>query len=125
MIFDKIFRRRWSAFWVCLGLALVFVLSAVPVDYSYAQGRVMREDWKVPNFYPKGFDGYGRIDQIGEDIIVLSDTSYVFAPGARFATPRDRSAFIQDFSVGDTVAYLLNQDGEITSLWFIEFRNPR
>ena len=54
MIFDKIFRRRWSAFWICLGLALVFGLSAVPGDYSYAQGRIMREEWKVPDFYPKG-----------------------------------------------------------------------
>jgi hypothetical protein len=124
MIFDKIFRRRRSAFWVSLGLALVFVLSAVPGDYSYAQGRFMREEWKVPKFYPRGFDGYGKIEVIEEDGVVISDTVWKFSPGARFATPGDRNAGIDDFSVGDTVAYLLNQDREITSLWYIEFQKP-
>ena len=122
MIFDKIFRRRWGAFWVCLGLALVFVLSAVPGNYSYAQGRFMREEWQVPKFYPRGFDGYGKIEKIEKNRVVIADTAWKFAPGIKFATPGDRSAGIDAFSVGDTVAYLLNQDREITSLWYIEFR---
>ena len=122
MIFDKIFRRRWSAFWVCLGLALVFMLSAVPGNFSYAQGRIMREEWQVPKFYPRGFDGYGKIETIEEDGVVISDTVWKFSPGIKFATPKDRNAGIYAFSVGDTVAYLLNQDREITSLWYIEFR---
>jgi len=121
MIFDKIFRRRWSALWVCLGLALVFLLSAVPANFSYAQGRYLREDWKMPKFYPRGFDGYGKIEAFEEKGVVISDTAWTFALGATFATPRDRRALIQQFSVGDTVAYLLNQDREITSLWLIEF----
>ena len=124
MIFDKIFRRRSSAFWVCLGLALVFMLSAVPGNFSYAQGRIMREEWKVPEFYPRGFDGYGKIETIEEDGVIISDTSWQFSPGVRFATPRDRNAGIDDFSIGDTAAYLLDQDGEITSLWYIEFQKP-
>ena len=75
MIFDKIFRRRWSAFWVCLGLALVFLLSAVPGNFSYAQeGRFMREEWKVPEFYPRGFDGYGKIDTINQEGVINTDT---------------------------------------------------
>jgi hypothetical protein len=110
---------------VSLGLALVFVLTAVPGNFSYAQDRFMREDWKVPDFYPKWFNGYGKIDKIEEDIVILSDTSYEFAPGVRFTTPSDRSARIDDFTIGDTAAFLLNQDGEITSLWFIEFQKPR
>jgi hypothetical protein len=121
MIFDKIFRRRKSAFWVCLGLALVFTLSAVPANLSYAQGRYMSEEWKVPKFYPRGFDGYGKIDTIEEDGVIISDTAWKFSPGIQFATPGDRNAGIDDFSPGDTVAYLLNQDREITSLWYIEF----
>jgi hypothetical protein len=88
MIFDKIFRRRWSAFWVS-----------------------------------RGFDGYGKIETIEEDGVVISDTVWKFSPGIKFATPKDRNAGIYAFSVGDTVAYLLNQDREITSLWYIEFRN--
>lgn len=121
MIFDKIFRRRRSAFWVCLGLALVFTLSAVPANFSYAQGRFMREAWKVPDFYPRGFDGYGRIDAILKDRIIISDTGLKFSRHIQFATPRDSHAGISSFSVGDTVAYLLNEKREIVSLWYIEF----
>lgn len=125
MIFDKIFRLRWSAFWVCLGLAMMFMLSAVPGNFSYAQGRFMREEWKVPKFYPRGFDGYGKIEKIERDGVVIDDSAYKFSQGIKFATARDRNAGIYAFSVGDTVAYLLNKDREITSLWYIEFRKPR
>jgi hypothetical protein len=105
-----------------LGLALVFLLSAVPGNFSYAQGRYMREAWRVPKFYPKGFDGYGKIETIERNRVVIADTTWKFAPGIKFATPGDRNAGIDAFSVGDTVAYLLNNDREITSLWYIELR---
>ena len=121
MIFDKIFRRKRSAFWVCLGLALVFTLSAVPANFSYAQGRFMREEWKVPNFYPRGFDGYGKIEVIEKGRVVINDTSWNFSRHIQFATPRDSNAGISSFSAGDTVAYLLNENREIISLWYIEF----
>jgi hypothetical protein len=121
MIFDKIFRRRSSAFWVCLGLALVFTLSAVPANFSYAQGRFMREEWKVPKFYPKGFDGYGKIEVIEKDRVVINDASWKFSRQIQFATPRDSNAGVSAFKAGDTVAYLLNEKREIISLWYIEF----
>ena len=121
MIFDKIYRRRWSALWVCLGMALMFTLSAVPGDISYAKGRFMREEWKVPEFYPRGFDGYGKIETIEKDRVVINDTSWEFSRGIQFATPRDRHAGVSSFSAGDTVAYLLNENREIISLWYIEF----
>ena len=121
MIFDKIFRRRRSAFWVCLGLAMVFILSAVPGDISYAKGRFMREEWKVPKFYPQGFDGYGRIDTIRKDGVIIADTLWKFSRQIQFATPKDRNAGMRSFSEGDTVAYLLNEKREIISLWYIEF----
>jgi len=124
MIFDKIIRRRRSAFWVSLGLAMMFLLSAVPANFSYAQegeGRHMREEWKVPEFYPRGFDGYGKIDTIDQNGVVIDDTIWKFSRQVRFATPRDRNAGISSFSVGDTVGYLLNEEKEVISLWYIEF----
>ena len=122
MIFDKIIRRRRSTLWVCLGLVMVFVLSAVPGDFSYAQGGFMREDWKVPEFYPSGFDGYGKIDTIDQDGVVIADTVWKFSGQVQFATPRDRNAGISSFSEGDTAGYILNGEREVISLWYIEFR---
>jgi len=121
MIFDKIIRRRQSAFWVCLGLAMVFMLSAVPGNFSYAQGRFMLEEWKVPEFYPRGFDGYGKIERIDDEGVVIDDTVWKFSRQIRFATPRDRNAGISSFSAGDTAAFLLNENREVISLWYIEF----
>ena len=121
-IFDKIIRRRRSASWVCLGLAMVFLLTAVPGNSVYAQGRFMREEWKVPEFYPRGFDGYGKIDRIGQKGVVIDDTVLKFSPRVQFATPKDRSAGIYAFSEGDIAAFLLNEEREIISLWYIEFR---
>ena len=121
-IFDKIIRRSRSASWVCLGLAMVFLLSAVPGDPVYAQGRFMLEKWKVPEFYPNGFDGYGKIDRIGQNGVVIDDTAWKFSQQVRFATPRNRNAGISAFSEGGTAAFLLNEEREITSLWYIEFR---
>ena len=83
----------------------------------------MKENWKVPDFYPqKGFDGYGKIDAIDQDGVVIADTVWKFSGRVRFATPRDRNASISSFSEGDTVGYLLNSDREVISLWYIEFR---
>jgi hypothetical protein len=83
----------------------------------------MLEEWKVPEFYPqKGFDGYGKIERIDQDGVVIDDTVWKFSRRIRFATPRDRNAGISAFSEGDTVAFLLNEEREVTSLWYIEFR---
>jgi hypothetical protein len=101
------------------------MLAAVPSDFSYAQGRFLREEWKLPDFYPRGFDGYGRIDAILKNRIIIADTGWKFARQIRFATPRDSHAGITSFSVGDTVAYLLNEKREIISLWYIEFHKQK
>jgi hypothetical protein len=101
---------------------MVFMWVAVPSDFSYAQGRFLREDWKLPDFYPRGFDGYGKIERIEPGGVVIDDTGWKFSRQIRFATPRDRSAAISSFSAGDTVAYLLNEKREIVSLWYIEFQ---
>ena len=121
MIFDKILRKRRSAFWVCLGLAMVFVLSAVTVNSSLAGGRFIREEWKIPDFYPRGFDGYGRIDTISKDGVTIADTFWKFSRHVQFATPSDSHAGVRSFSEGDTAAFLLNEKGEVISLWYIEF----
>jgi hypothetical protein len=81
----------------------------------------MREEWKVPKFYPRGFDGYGKIERIDQDGVVIDDTGWKFSRQIRFATPRDRNAGVSSFSAGDTAAYLLNENREVISLWYIEF----
>ena len=124
MIFNKIYKRKVPTFFACTALALVFIFCATPEKYSYAQGRFMREEWKLPDFYPRGFDGFGKIEQIEPKRVVIDDSAWDFSRQIRYATPSNRNAGRDAFNVGDTVAYLLNKDREIVSLWLIEFRQP-
>ena len=125
MIFDKICGRSVPTILVCTALAVAFVLCAVPENVSHAQGRFLREEWKLPDFYPRGFDGFGKIVEISPKRVVIDDSSWKFSRQVKFATPTNPDTFRDEFKVGDTVAYLLNKNHEITSLWFIEYRKPK
>ena len=124
MTFDKICGRSVPTILVCTALAAVLVLCAIPVNLSHAQGRFLREEWILPDFYPRGFDGFGKIVEISPKRVVIDDTAWNFSRQVKFATPTNTDTFRDAFKVGDTVAYLLNKNNEITSLWFIEIRKP-
>ena len=87
---------------------------------SQIKGRHYREEWKLPDWYPRGFDGYGIIDRISDEVLVVSDTSIRLSANVTYNTPGYESNSVYSFSQGRTVAYLLNADGEIESLWLIE-----
>lgn len=125
MTFDKICGRSVPTILICTALAVLLVLCAVPVNLSHAQGRFLREDWRLPDFYPRGFDGFGKIMEISPKRVVIDDTAWKFSRQVKFATPTNPDAFREAFKVGDTVAYLLNGKHEITSLWYIEIRKPK
>jgi hypothetical protein len=125
MTFDKICGRSVRTIIACTALAVVLVLSAVPGNLSHAQGRFLREEWILPDFYPRGFDGFGKIMEISPKRVVIDDSAWKFSQQIKFATPNNPDAFRDAFKVGDTVAYLLNKDHEITSLWFIEYRKSK
>jgi hypothetical protein len=124
MTFDKICGRSVRTISVCALLAIVLVLCAVPGNLSHAQGRFLREEWILPDFYPRGFDGFGKIVEISPKRVVVDDAAWNFSRHVKFATPTQPDAFRDAFKVGDTVAYLLNTNREIISLWFIEFHKP-
>ena len=105
---------------VCIGLAVFLTGVVAPVNSGLAQGRYYREEWKLPNFYPKGFDGYGRINRIGDKEIVISETMLKLSPGITYATPVKRRASKYAFQTDNLVAYLLNREREIVSLWLIK-----
>lgn len=125
MTFDKICGRSVPTILVCTALAAVLVLCAIPVNLSHAQGRFLREEWILPDFYPRGFDGFGKIMEIEPKRVVIDDTAWKFSRQVKFATPTNQNAFREAFKVGDTVAYLVNEKREITSLWYIEIRKPK
>ncbi len=68
------------------------------------------------------FSSSNDIAQIIKKSPSLTALLLKFAPRIKYATPRNPNTGIYAFNVGDTVAYLLNEDQDIVSLWYIEMR---
>jgi hypothetical protein len=113
-------RRKFAATALCLGLAALMVSGVLCGSPSYAGGKIFREEWKLPGFYPRGFDGYGRIDMIFADRIVISDMSRKLSSSVVYGVPSSPHASKSSFQVGQMVGYLLDQRREIVSLWLIK-----
>ncbi len=107
---------------ILVGLFLLVALSSQVFLQSTvnAQGRYFREEWKLPDWYPRGFDGYGILNRISDDVVVVSDTSFELSADVTYNTPEHGSASAFYSGAGRTVAYLLNSDRQVESLWLIE-----
>ena len=106
------------------GMILILCLTA-PValpEVSQAQGRYFKEEWlgRLPAYYPRGLDGYGRIDRINLEEVVIDDAFFKLAVDVRYSTPRRKHSTSHAFEAGRLVGYILNERREIESLWFIE-----
>jgi hypothetical protein len=108
-----------------IGILILILCLAAPVvlpEASQAQGRYFKEEWlgSFPAYYPRGFDGYGRIDRINLEEVVIDDDFFKLAIDIRYSTPLRKHATSIPFEPGRLVGYILNQRREIESLWFIE-----
>jgi hypothetical protein len=99
---------------------LCFIVGLVlgGVSVGYAQQRYKGE-WVLPEHYPEGFHGWGRMDRLGAHEIVIDDHLYPLSPSVTFNTATSRDVRASWFQVGDTVGYLADTNGLIISLWRI------
>ena len=112
--------RKFAATALCVGVMVLMASGAIFGNLSYAAGKIFLEEWKLPDFYPRGFDGYGRIDKIFADRIIINDSSKKLSSSAVYGVPSSPHASKSSFQVGNTVGYLLDQRREIISLWLIK-----
>ena len=99
---------------VCLVVGLVLCAASV----GYAQDRY-KSEWVLPGHYPDGFNGWGRIDRLGADEIVIDDNLYPLSPSVKYNIATSSNVRASLFRVGDTVGYLEDVNGLIISLWRI------
>ena len=104
---------------VCLGLALFLMNVGIPADLSQAQKRY-KPEVVLPPEYPNGFDGYGRLEMLGENGVTIQDVLIKLASFVTYHTPTNMDSTSAEFSIGDLVGYLTGPEGEITSLWLIQ-----
>ena len=111
--------KVWKRFLVCSMLTLFLVSTGMPMTLSHAQQR-HKPEVLLPKEYPDGFDGFGHLEALSDDQVVIDDVSIWMVPLVTFHTPTNMYSTAAEFKIGDMVGYLTNEAGEITSLWLIE-----
>jgi hypothetical protein len=105
------------------GLALMVFVFCSPASVWGAE-RNFKGEWILPEYYPKGFDGYGYINRIVAEEVVIDDELLRISPSVLYATPISAMATNGDFSEGDLVGYLTDSKQAIVSLWLIKKGKP-
>jgi len=110
---------------IIAGMALALIVAGIclPAGVSAGEGKV-RGEWILPENYPAGFDGYGYINRIAADEVVIDEALFRVSPAIIYATPNSIMAKIGDFTDGDLVGYLTDSEQVIVSLWLIEKGSP-
>ncbi len=133
-----IYFRKLRHILVCSGLALFMVCAVIPGNPIHAQepgepeefgtpespipihdGKRYKPEVVLPLQYPNGFHGYGRIDVLDEDGVIIADVFIKLAPYVTYHTPTNMDSYMAEFNPGDLVGWLKNLEGEIISLWLI------
>ncbi len=70
-----------------------------------------------PDLHEGKFDGYGVIDMINEQEVVINDASYRLSGGTAYKYLDGRSAAADNFPVGTSVWFVLYPDNIIKSVW--------
>jgi hypothetical protein len=109
---------------ICTGLALCLVAWVIPSTPCHAR-ELVKPEVVLPDYYPDGFHGFGRIDAINRERVVIDDCVHKLSPAVTYGTPRSENASIADFRPGVVAGFLLNARKEVVSLWLIERTSPR
>jgi len=103
------------------GLALVLMIAGICIPAGAdAAERKFRGEWILPEHYPAAFDGYGYLNRIAAEEVVIDEKLLRLSPAVTYTTLTSVMAGSKDFADGDLVGYLTNSEHEITSLWLIE-----
>lgn len=102
-----------------IAVALVIVGACIPAAVS-AGDRKIRGEWILPENYPAGFDGYGYLNRLAANEVVIDESLFRLSPRVTYATPLSIVAESGDFQEGDLVGYLTDSNKAIVSLWLIE-----
>lgn len=70
--------------------------------------------------YPEQFDGRGVLDALNGQTVVIKDTQFFLAPSVSFNLPGWLDTSREQLKPGQFVAYILNDNGEVVSLWGLE-----
>jgi hypothetical protein len=110
---------------IIAGIALALIVAGLCIPASAGAGeQKVKGEWILPEHYPAGFDGYGYINRIAAEEVVIDDSLLRLSPAITYTTLHSVMAGSDDFTDGDLVGYLTNSEHEIISLWLIKKGSP-
>ena len=110
---------------IIAGIALALIVAGICIPASVSAGeQKVKGEWILPAHYPAGFDGYGYINRIAAEEVVIDDSLLRLSPLATYTTLISEMAGSYDFMDGDLVGYLTSSEQEIISLWLIKKGSP-
>ncbi len=110
---------------IIVGIALALIVAGICIPAGVSAGeQKVKGEWILPAHYPAGFDGYGYINRIAAEEVVIDESLLRLSPAATYTTLNSVMAASADFADGDLVGYLTNSEQEIISLWLIEKGSP-
>jgi hypothetical protein len=116
----KYYKRAKHVLIIFIGLAIFLGGLYAPASVKCEEQKVIPE-WIMPKHYPPdGFDGYGYIDRISKEEVVIDDDLFKLARSAIYVTPTNEMSSHSNFGPGDVIGYLYNSDREINSIWLIK-----
>jgi hypothetical protein len=120
----KYHKRAQHVLMICIGLAMLVGGFFIPAGVKCEEQKVIPE-WIMPQHYPPaGFDGYGLINRISAEEVVIDDDLFKLDRSVTYVTPTNTMSSHSNFKMGDLVGYLKNSQHEVMSLWLIEKKKP-
>jgi hypothetical protein len=102
---------------ICIAVLLIAVSGTLNPGYSR---NLVKPEWRMPDHYPEGFHGWGRIGYLDSKEIVVNDIVFVLSPFIEYNSTVRLNDSIYLFTLGKEVGFLLDNKDEVKSLWLIE-----
>ena len=103
---------------LCFSLIFIFGFT---VMITYMPSAIAGEEKVIERgpyaYYPELFSGRGILESVSKHHVVIGDSEYKLASGATFHTPIQKNVSGSLFKKGQPVGFILNDDGEISSVW--------
>lgn len=84
----------------------------------------------LPDYYPESFQRTGTVDDIGDNRIVINDSSFGLSDEVVVHSLFARETFVSTIRPGNLVGYLAGENRQIVEIWILpdnydEFENRR
>ena len=99
-----------------MGLGLLIGCFAL-IPHSSAQNSLWSAPEEVQEEASDGETGYGTIDRIDGEEIVVDDSLYRLHSSLTVYSAKGQSISFHELQVGSQVGYQVNREGEMISIW--------